>query len=39
MDVELEVSEVRETVIVTGATPVVERASGSVSAVLDRTAL
>jgi trimeric autotransporter adhesin len=39
LDLLLEVGEVRETVIVTGATPVVEKASASVSARLDQPSL
>jgi hypothetical protein len=39
LDLLFEVGEVRESVIVTGATPVLEKASASVSAVLDRASL
>jgi hypothetical protein len=39
LDLFLEIGEVRETVIVTGTTPVVEKASASVSAVLDQASL
>jgi hypothetical protein len=39
LDVVLAVGDLRETVVVTGATPRLERATASVSAVLDRTVL